>query len=227
MSKLLQAITPALRSALPCLRAMLAVVPGLFLFFGCQKAPTITDNSVIVVQPGLGVSNICELGMSFSQIQKATGDATKHGIYDGSWSWKRLSSPGRGEFVLVPSLGAIAATGNDEPVSLVEFYVQPHKEKLILSLEVSKPFRGSVGARISFKDAAVSNQQVEAIFGITSRVVTNAAEALVFRRKRQAFVHGRGNGVEELWYPTEGVSFVLKSNVVTSFQIFKPTGGTP
>jgi hypothetical protein len=226
MRKLLQIITPVLRSALACLRAMVAVMPGLLLLFGCQKAPRITDNSVIVVQPGLGVSNICEIGMSFSQIQRATGDATKHGIYDGSWSWKRLSSLGRGEFVLVPSLGAVAATGSDEPVSLVEFYVQPHKEKLIPALEVSKPFRGSLGTSISFKDAAISNQQVETIFGTTSRVATNAAEALAFRRSSQSFVHRRGERIEELWYPSAGMAFVLKSNVVTSFQIFKPTGKT-
>ncbi len=205
-------------------RAVLALALGLVFMLGCQKSPTIADNSAIVVQPGVGIANVCEIGMDFSQIRMATGDATTQGIYDGSLSWRRLASHGRGRFMLVPSLGAIAAIGIDESISLVEFYVRPHKEKIVSGLEVSTPFRGSLGKLLSFKDSVVSNRQVETIFGSVTQVATNAAEALVFRRNSQAFVHRRGDGVEEIWYPTRGVAFVFETNVVTSFQIYKPTG---
>ena len=204
--------------------SLIVFAPAFFLICtsGCQKAPAITDNSAIDVQPGYGISNVCEIGMTFSQIKKANGDATAHGIYDGTFSWKRLESSGRGRFMLVPSLGAIAAIGNDEPLSLVEFYVWPHKDRSISALEVHTPFRGKLGNKLSFKDGTVSKMDVETIYGNVIQVATNAATALAFRRKGEPFIHDRGNSVEEIWYPSKGVAFGFVTNVVKSFWIYKP-----
>src|SRR5688572_13808898 len=98
-------------------RTIIAVVLVCGLVLACRKPPKVFDNSNLVVQPGLGISNVCQIGMTFAQIKRATGDATTHGRHYDSF-WKRpLGSWGRGDFVLVRSLGAIAAIGADEPTA--------------------------------------------------------------------------------------------------------------
>ncbi len=203
---------------------LIAVLVGCGLVLGCQKPPKVLDNSALVVQPGRGISNLCEVGMTFSQIKSATGGATTHGIYDDTFSWRRLESWGRGRFVLVPSLGAIAVIGENQPTAFIEFYVRPYRAPMIPGLDVREPFRGKLGSSLSFKDHSVSKMDVESVFGSGSQVVTTAAAALDFRKKGERFTHQRGAAIEELWYPDKGVAFVLTSNVVTSFQIYTAIG---
>ena len=203
------------------LRTVITVLVGGGLVLGCQKSPTAIDNSALVVQPGLGISNFCEVGMTLSQIRRANGKTTTHGIYDDSLSWRRLESWGRGRFVLVPSLAAIAPIGENQPVPLIEFYVQPYRAPMIPGLEVREPFRGKLAGDLSFKDRAVGKQEIERAFGSVNQVATNAAEALEFRKKGSRFTHRISDGVEELWYPDKGVAFLLRSNVVASFQVYR------
>ena len=202
----------------------MTVVVGCGLVAGCEKSRRVVDTSVLVVQPGVGISNVCEVGMTFSQIRRAAGDATTHGIYDDSVSWRRLESGGRGLFVLVPSLAAIAPIGENQPTALIEFYVRPYQASMIPGLEIREPFRGKLGDRLSFKNRPVSKPEVEGVFGSVGQVAANPAEALEFRKKGERFIQQRGNGVEELWYPDKGVAVVCTSNVVTSFQVFRARG---
>jgi hypothetical protein len=197
------------------------------LVVGCHPSLEPVDTSDLVVQPGRGITNLCELGMSFSEIKQAAGGATTHGIYDDSLSWRRLESWGRGRFACFPSLGAVAPIEDDQPIAMIEFYVQRYRALMVPGLEVRNPFRGSLGESISFKDGSVDRFAIEGAFGTSSLISTNAAEALQFRKQGQDFVLQRGGGEEEVWYPKKGVAFVLVSNLVMSFQVFKPTTSKP
>lgn len=204
-------------------RATLILMVGC-LMVGCRKAPTILDNSVIVVQPGVGISNLCELGMTFSQIKKRIGGASTHGYYDNTFSWRRFTDGRRGRFALIPSLGAVAPLGNGEPVAYVTFFLRPYRDSQFPGLNVLEPFQGKLNNGLSFKDRTVSKVEVEKLFGNVSKVATNAAEGTQLRLKGQRFSYLRGDNSEDLWYPEQGISFNLASNVVTSFQVFKARG---
>lgn len=221
LTKLLEAAAGSHHGLMASPRTLMVVLVGCGLLSGCQKSPTILDNSNLVVQPGRGISNLCEVGMTFSQIKRATSDASSHGVYDDSFSWRRLESSGRGRFVLVPSLAAIAPIGENQPTAFIEFYVSPYRAPLIPGLEVREPFRGKLGSSLSFKDRPVSKMAVENVFGSIGQVATNTAEALEFRKKGERFIQKRSDAVEEAWYPDKGITFVFESNVVTSFRVFR------
>lgn len=194
------------------------------LMLACQKSPKVIDSSNLVIQPGLGISNLCEVGMTFTEIKKATGDATTRGShYDPFWR-RPLGTWGRGDFVLVPSLGVIAPIGENQPTAAIWFYVRPHREPLISGLEIDNPFRGKLGDNLSFKDRPVGKLEVEKVFGSVSEFATNGAHALEFRKKGERFCERLRDSVEELWYPDQGVAFRLTSNVVTSLRVFKASG---
>jgi hypothetical protein len=204
--------------------AMVAAALGLVLVYGCQRSPTVLDNSNLVVQPGVGISNLCGLGMTFAQIRKTTGDATTHGIhYDGFWR-RRRGSWGHGPSVLIPSLAAITDVGEDQPISSISFHLRPYRAPLIPGLEIEKPFRGKLGSSLSFKDSPTAKLEIEKIFGPVSQVASNGAEALAFRQKGERFGRQRRDSVEELWYPDKGIAFVFETNVLTSFRVYKPIG---
>jgi hypothetical protein len=95
---------------------------------------------------------------------------------------------------------------------------------MIPGLEIREPYRGKLAGDLSFKDRAVGKQEIERAFGSVNQAATNAAEALRFRKKGSRFTRGLGDAVEELWYPDKGVAFVLRSNVVASFQVFRASG---
>lgn len=123
--------------------------------------------------------------------------------------------------MLIPSLGAIAYLGRNEPISEVKFFVEPHKEEIVPDLEVRNPFRGKLGDKISF-EKSVRRKDVEAVFGKIDRGTTNSAAVLGLLKAREPFWRKLGEEVEERYYPARGVSFVITSNIVTSFTIFKP-----
>lgn len=188
---------------------------------GCRESPVFTDSAVVFVSPGRGATNLCEVGMKYSEVRKATRDATRHGLRNGSWT--QVLNHQRGTFALVPSLGAIASIGEDQPISIIEFYVRPFREQLIPGLEIRHPFRGKLGG-LSFGDGPVEKAQVEAIYGRATHTITNAGDSLDFRRNGEAFLLRPPNGIEEQWYPAMGVAFTFETNVVRSFQVFRPAG---
>lgn len=165
--------------------------------------------------------------MTFSQIEELTGDATVHGIYDHKGFWRRLKNRGRGRVVVIHSLGAIAPLNEDTPISSITFYVRPYRAPMSPVLDVRIPFQGKLGNKLIFKDSDISKTDVERVFGDISEVAKDPAEGVQFRVKGQPFRYQRSESVEEIWYPEQGISFVLMSNVVTSFQILKARGSKP
>ena len=188
---------------------------------GCGKSDAtlaqITDTSQTVVEPGRGIPKVCEIGMSFSDIKRATGNANTHGLYDRKpWNFKRLAQE---RFLLVPSLGVIGIPEQNGRLGLLTFYVQPFDSSFTIpSLVITNPFRGNLSSQLSFSNHVVNRQQVEAAFGYVTWDITNYAELLNAPDKTKPFsVRG-----EELHYPRLGLSFGLKNDTVTFFSVSKP-----
>jgi hypothetical protein len=196
-------------------------VGGLAGTSGCGKATgttaRIADSSIVVAQPGRGIPGVCEVGMSFAELQKATGDASTHGLYDRElWSLRRVTHE---RFVLVPSLGVIGIPEQEGALRRLTFYVQPHDSSIsIPGLVVTRPFRGSLGNRLSFSNGNASRKEVEEAFGPVTQDITNYADFAKLPDKNQPFSF-RG---ETLHYIRLGLDFDLKSNEVTAFSVYEP-----
>jgi hypothetical protein len=67
---------------------------------------------------------------------------------------------------------------------------------------------------------------VEAAFGLADKAITNWIDSTALMNAAISFQHSRANGELVLSYPAQGISFVLKSNFVTSFQVFIPVKAT-
>src|SRR5947208_17069805 len=107
------------------------------LFSGCSDRPVITDNSTLVVQPGLGISNVLTLGMTYEQIRKATGDAKL--VHTRRLSLERLFlDRGEDRVIKIQSLGAITAFPGTSSIASMTFYVATNDENEI-------PFSGKLG----------------------------------------------------------------------------------
>ena len=194
-------------------------VVGLAVLVNCSPSPTIADNSSIVVQPDCGVTNVCELGMTYEQVRRATGDATIHSLSKDARSWNPW---GHGQIVLIPSLGAVSYLGANGPLSEISFKVRP--VVVAPQLQIQQPFRGKLAQVLSFDGGPVGRTEVEARFGGTDRTATNITEVIELRKHPQAFDWKGSDGRGFLWYPTRGVAFEFESNILTSFQIYKAIG---
>ena len=205
---------------LPILSAILSAL-CLTLSSGCSKstgtAPRITDSSTLVVQPGRGIPDVCEIGMSFAELQRATGDATTHGMYDRErWSFKKLTHD---RFVLVSSLGVVGVPEQKGVLPLLTFHVQPYDSSATIpGLVVTQPFRGHLGSHLSFSNRIVSREDVELAFGAVTQSLTNFADFPRLPDTNQPFSF-RG---EKLYYRRLGLIFTLKSNTVTDFSVYRP-----
>lgn len=183
---------------------------------GCQEQSVSVpppDNSQVMVIPGLGISNRYEVGMTFSQIKNSFPDAIARRSAWGKYS----------KSMLVPSLGAASFLGEDKPVSHINFHIDPFKVEMYPDLEIRTPFRGRLGNEFNFGEKSVSGQDVEAVYGPVLKRVLVAGDGLKLLQQGDPF--SRSNRVnEETWYyPARGLAFDIKSNHVTSFQVFRPT----
>jgi hypothetical protein len=61
---------------------------------------------------------------------------------------------------------------------------------------------------------------VEAAFGKVSNILTSKAEVLRSLKTGESF-SWRQEATEEIAFPKQGLSFTLKTNVVTSFEIYR------
>lgn len=202
------------RGAITCL-LLVAVL-------GCNRAPIVSDTASLFLQPGVGISNVCEVGMTYREIKRTTGDAATHGLHDKRLTLERFSSS---RFLLVPSLGVIGVLEDNEMVSHLEFFVTPYNEGAIPSLKVEKPFRGKVGG-IDFSNGPVTRRDVESIFGVIYSGTTNLVLSGSLLEKNEPFWFLRSDDSLELWYPAEGVIFVLQRDRVSSIRIFRSTRHT-
>jgi hypothetical protein len=194
------------------------------VLLGCGRTPTFKDSADLVVQPGVGISNICQLGMTFTELKRQARGASTHGFFDEEFSWDWVQALGKGRLALFPSLGAIAPVQGKQPIWFIEFHVRQYRHPMIAALRIEAPFRGKVGPNLTFAEGEVSKAQVEQVFGPVSAVLTNSAEALDYRKQGKSFVEPLNDAEVKVWYPKKGISFIVRSNVVILFHIYQPTG---
>jgi hypothetical protein len=151
--------------------------------------------------------------MTFLQVKNSFPDAIARRSAWGKYS----------KAMIVPSLGARSFLGEDKPVSHIDFHIDPNKSEMYPDLEIRTPFRGWLGSEFHFAEKNVSGQDVEAVYGPALKRVSVEGDGL--RLLQQADPFSRSNRVnEETWYyPARGLGFDIKSNRVTSFQVFRPT----
>lgn len=186
------------------------------LLGGCQRQSTSAsppDTSQVIVVPGLGISNRYEVGMTFSKIKNSFPDAIARRS-----AWGKHSAA-----MIVPSLGARSFLGEDQPVSHIDFYIHPFKAEMYPDLEIRTPFRGRLGSELNFGEKSVSGKDVEAVYGPILRRVMVAGDGLKLLQQADPFSHSNRVNEERWWYPARGLAFEIKSNRVTSFQVFRPT----
>lgn len=189
---------------------------ALVLVGGCQKQPASApppDTSQVIVIPGLGISNRYEVGMTFSEIKNSFPDAIARRSAWGKYS----------KAMIVPSLGAGSFLGEDKPVSHIDFHIDPYKAEMYPDLEIRTPFRGRLENDLSFGDKSVSGRDVEAVYGPVLKRVLVAGDGLKLLQQADPFSRSNGVSKETWWYPARGLAFDVKSNRVTSFQVFRPT----
>ena len=201
--------------------SVIACYLGFAMLLGCSPDPTVRDSSRVLIQPGRGVTNLLEIGMTLQAVRDATHDVSTHGIYDRDWFWKRW---GTSRCALIQSLGAVAPVEPGGKIGIICFHVVPYDSDVTMrGLTVTNPFRGLVGDKLSFDKGSVSRVEVEAQFGTVDRVVTNLADGLPVAQANQPFLYRAVDGGEKLYYRHKGIDFDLKSNVVTGVWIYEPS----
>lgn len=189
----------------------------------CLPSGSKIHSSSVTVFPGIGIPNTCAIGMTFSQIQAATGDADTHSAADNVWfSRAPWNWWGNGRFVLVPSLAAVAWVGKNEPVTAVTFYTTTNQEPVVPKLSITNPFLGIIEPNLSFAMGPVTRAQVEVVFG-RAVPVFNETDARRLLSNGTAYVF-TNNASTELAYPQQGITFVLVSNVVNRFVVYRKVG---
>lgn len=192
---------------------------GCTILWGCSPQPIIRDSSKLVVVPGRGITNLCEIGMTLKQLRAATRDVSTHGIYDGEWSWRRFTGS---RHAIIRSLGAIAPIENDKKLAIICFHVIPKTDgTTVRGLSVTNPFRGKIGDKLSFNDGPVSRNEVESQFGTINQVITNNSDAISLANEGKAFLYKMPGGREIIYCTRQGITFELKSNIVASFTVSK------
>lgn len=176
-------------------------------------AAPVSNSSQVMVVPGLGISNRFEVGMEFSEIKKSFPDAIAQRSAWGKYS----------KAMMVPSLGARSFLGEDKPVSHIDFHIDPYRAEMYPDLEIRTPFRGRLGNELSFGDKSVSGQDVEALYGPVLKRVLVAGDGLKLLQHADPFSRSNRMDEETWYYPARGLAFDIKSNRVTSFQVFRPT----
>jgi len=188
------------------------------IFLGCKRQPVIGDNSKVVVQPGRGIADICEVGMTLKQMQKATRDVTTHGVRDREWFWKRWNVS---RHSLIQSLGAIAPIETDGKIETICFHVVKFDSEVTMKgLSITNPFRGKISDKLSFDRGPINRGEVESQFGRVDHVVTNLWDGVPIAIRGEPFLFQASDGSARIYYRHKGIDFEIESNIVTSFWIY-------
>lgn len=186
-------------------RIFLMFVSTLVLF-GCARKTHLHE---FLVKPGIGIENLCQVGMELSDVDNLhyiTGPADK-----------AIST--KSEFGIVSTMGAVIYIENHKPIKLIEFHVQPYSNIFIPSFTLTNYFKGKVEPGLLFKGDPVPITEVYRCFGFVEPDTNFSFSP--YRHTKGSFAIKKNNEYEEIWYMDKGIAFVLSSNVVRSFKIFK------
>jgi hypothetical protein len=187
------------------------------LLISCSRKHENMDVSKVVIIPGRGIPGICEIGMSFKELENRNSVVTFTSSDSCCW-WNDWRS---GRFALAQSLGAVIFfEGKDMPIRQIDFYVSPYNSVTIPGIQITHPFSGRLADDLQFDKGLVARSEVEKHFGKLDLVETNAAYFGQRWRAKKPCCFKRADNVDELWYFDKGVTFIIQSNVVTSFRIY-------
>ena len=191
---------------------------------GCGKA----SPAPVIVIPGQGIPKVAEVTMSLSEIQNAVSDL-KIGSYPAmGFPWQKDFTDERRRLpwekprdltAVSRSLGLyFSAHDKDKAVQSLVFFCGPDP----IPVDSNVWFTGQLSCGLSFANRRrVTREEVIAKFGepaVHGVDLTNGwrlvqAGTTVSNKSRT------GNGVENLYYPTDGISFCLQHGLVISFDI--------
>jgi len=83
---------------------------------------------------------------------------------------------------------------------------------------------GSVEGGLAFSHGPVTKEDVEKCFGKLPELTNKESSATSHWMSQQPFAWKGQNGVEEFMYFDRGITFVIQSNIVTSFKVYTPRG---
>jgi len=199
----------------------------LVTFVGCAERHR--DPGSLVVIPGQGIPKIAELGMTLAEIQKAAGDLQMQPYPESGLPWTKNSIGDRRRLFwekplhvtgVSRSLGlAVSEHNDDKPVRILIFFSDPDP----FMVDSNTWFTGRLSNGISFANRQrVTRAEVTAVFGepAVHRVDLGKEEyRLVQEGTSVSAKSSNSNGVENLFYPTNGIGFCLRHDLVISFSV--------
>ncbi len=166
--------------------------------------PYVLDSADFVIQPGLGIPGICEVGMTPRDLKRRNRDlkTVDYGVCWRQRLWSRWKY-GR-YFAVIPSLGAIAVIERRHVYS-ISFYFRSFHHPYLSGLRIDNPFQGRVkGRNQNISVGELYKEQIEAEFGVPE------------------YRYYGIRSFEELMYFDKGINFSLSSNVIENIYVSAP-----
>lgn len=171
---------------------------ALVTVLGCSRY-RIHGTENLTITPGVGISNLVEVGMPLLEVRRNVGNVIEDGYGQA----------------MAPSLGAVMGlAGKDKTVVNVTFFFDTTHYASSSPVRCLTPFRGHVAPRLSFSSGrSVSYEDVLTVFGKPrcvvrdySRESTSEFKACIRERlpaQRNDYVYHR------VYYPVAGIAFTF------------------
>lgn len=179
------------------------------------------DNSKLTITPGVGISNILELGMTIKEVDRATGDLT----FNKLEAFSRFLSQNIW-IVRVPSLGATWSQKSETArVEFIYFYVNSKMIREAPDISSLSRFRGKMSGGLSFeKDGGVTKADVIKVLGEPKHtILPSDPDDMIseWTKVGEPFVCQNDPDTEAIFYPGQGVCLTLHGNRVVAVEIYK------
>lgn len=192
------------------------------LLIGCG-GQTERSGGSCTITPGVGIRGRLEIGMSLDEVKKHY-----HGVECEESQEEHVVR------VTIPTLG-FSGIFYEESKRLGQMFFVVRR----LPQDDADPcaemgrFTGSISGGISFSQGDVLRGKVVATFGGPEQVVARLGDSdEAFKKQREAlwrawedgraFEHRAGGDTAILYYPTNGIAFVVEGTVVEEVRVFPP-----
>jgi len=183
---------------------------------GCSR-PVYNDSSGLTITPGVGISNIVEIGMSRSAIRNATRDLVP--------IRKQKKNGYR-----VPSLGLVVFLDENDNVYTIDAVVDLSRHHETSPTRILTPFCGKISGGISFhNEKSVCRTDIVRVFGEPLHPMGNQKD---FDIKTYAYINklsdqGKSYSKYEDWreslcYPDKGIFINIDDGTVSGFRLYEP-----
>jgi len=187
---------------------------------GCSH-PRPSDRSFLTVVPGVGISDVLEIGMTIKDVKASAGQLViqEHDRGADGIIWE----------VSVPAIAAATMISTKEgPFSGMSFFTDLSVFAEGDDRRSWPRFRGSISLGLSFRgEKSGLLKDVLHVFGRPENVIVYedmspfATQVLpLIRNGKSVWVQFRNR--DHLYYPEMGISFALEDGVVYMFEVTKP-----